>query len=94
MGVNDRMIFQTPGPEEMYVVKRPVEGIECPQCGSTEITRVLRRALPGPANRDRVPVLLPQPGRRRPAGGRQLASVDRPSYDWEASPAERASVVA
>ena len=33
------MIFQTPGPEEMYVAKEPVEGQECPQCGTSDVRR-------------------------------------------------------
>lgn len=91
MGVNDRMIFQTPGSEAMYVVKQPVQGEVCPQCGSTDIARYPVGHYKGPRIVTKCQACYHSLAVDVPRETDNWPPFRALSYDWEASPAERAS---
>jgi hypothetical protein len=91
MGVNDRMIFQTPGSEEMHVVKQPVEGEVCPKCGSTDIARYPVGHYKGPRIVTKCQACYHSLAVDVPTEADNWPPFRALSYDWEASPAERAS---
>jgi hypothetical protein len=91
MGVNDRMIFQTPGSGEMYVVKQPVEGETCHECGSTDIARYPVGHYKGPRIVTKCQACYHSLTVDVPREADNWPPFRALSYDWEASPAERAS---
>lgn len=91
MGVNDRMIFQTPGSEEMRVIKQSVEGQKCPECGSTDIARYPVGHYKGPRIVTKCQACYHSLAVEVPQEADNWPPFRTLSYDWEASPAERAS---
>jgi hypothetical protein len=91
MGINDRMIFQTPPASEMQVVKRPVEGSSCPACGSTDIARYPVGHYTGPRMVTKCQACYHSLAVDIPAPADNWPPFRSLSYDWDPSPAERAS---
>jgi hypothetical protein len=91
MGINDRMIFQTPGPDRMIVEKTRVEGLTCPKCASTEIARYPIGWYKGPRMVTKCQACYHSLSVDRPALQDNWPPFRSATYDWEPSPAERAS---
>jgi len=91
MGVNDRMIFQTPGPEAMFVTKQPVQGRQCPACRSSEIARYPVGHYLGPRIVTKCQACYHSLEVDVPSEADNWPPFRALSYDWDASPAERAS---
>ena len=91
MGVNDRMIFQTPGPDQMYVKKQAVDGARCPECGSTDIKRYPVGHYLGPRIVTKCQSCYFSLAVDVPGESDNWPPFRPISYDWEPSPAERAS---
>jgi hypothetical protein len=91
MGINDRMIFQTPGSDQMSVSKTPIEGLVCPQCASADIARYPIGFYKGPRMVTKCQACYHSLSVDRPALEDNWPPFRAATYDWEPSPAERAS---
>jgi hypothetical protein len=91
MGINDRMIFQTPAADQMSVSKTPVEGLTCPVCVSTDIARYPIGSYKGPRMVTKCQACYHSLSVDRPAIEDNWPPFRSATYDWEPSPAERAS---
>jgi hypothetical protein len=94
MGINDRMIFQTPPATEMNVAKERVDGRTCPQCGSTDIERYPIGHYKGPRIVTKCQSCYCSLAIDVPAPADNWPPFRSLSYDWEPSPAERRGVSA
>ena len=92
MGINDRMIFTTPSREEMVVRKEPVADAECPQCGGDDVRRYGVGWFKGPRMVVKCQACYHTLAVERPRPEDNWPPFRWASYDWEASPAERAAV--
>lgn len=90
MGINDRMVFQTPGRDQMTVVKTPVEGATCPECGSTEIARYPIGHYLGPRIVTKCQSCYHSLSVDKPAFEDNWPPFRALTYDWSASLSERA----
>ncbi|MFN8217857.1 MAG: hypothetical protein U0R71_14780 [Solirubrobacterales bacterium] len=88
MGINDRMIFLTPGKEEMEVAKTPVQGASCPQCGSEDVARYPIGWCRGPRIVVKCQACYHSLSIERPAPEDNWPPFRAATYDWEPSPAE------
>ena len=93
MGINDRMVFQTPGRDQMTVVKTAVDGLECPACGSSDVARYPIGHYLGPRIVTKCQACYHSLAVDVPREAVNWPPFRALSYDWEASPAERASRV-
>jgi ssDNA-binding Zn-finger/Zn-ribbon topoisomerase 1 len=91
MGINDRMIFSTPSPEEMYVEKVSVEGATCPKCGSDDVRRYGVGWFKGPRMVVKCQACYHTLEVQRPGLEDNWPPFRAAGYDWDPSPAERAS---
>jgi hypothetical protein len=91
MGINDRMIFQTPGPEQMDVVKTPVRALSCPRCGSSDIARYPIGHYKGPRVVTKCQACYHSLSVDRPLPEDSWPPFRSATYDWEPSAAERAA---
>jgi hypothetical protein len=90
MGVNDRMIFQTPGRDQMVVVKTPVEGLRCPACGSADVARYPIGWYKGPRVVTKCQACYHSISVDRPRPEDNWPPFRSATYGWEPSAAERA----
>jgi hypothetical protein len=90
MGINDRMIFQTPGSDQMTVIKTPVEGLACPACGGDEIARYPIGWYKGPRIVTKCQACYHSLSVDRPALEDNWPPFRAATYDWKPSPAEQA----
>ena len=90
MGINDRMIFSTPPADQMVVAKESVEAT-CPECGSTNVARYPIGHFKGPRIVTKCQDCYHSLSVERPSPGDAWPPFRAATYDWEASPAERAS---
>jgi hypothetical protein len=90
MGINDRMVFQTPGRDQMTVVKTPVEGRTCPECGSTDVARYPIGHYLGPRVVTKCQSCYFSLSVDRPAVQDNWPPFRALTYDWSASLSERA----
>jgi ssDNA-binding Zn-finger/Zn-ribbon topoisomerase 1 len=88
MGINDRMIFLTPGKDEMFVEKAKVEGRTCPECGSGDIARYPIGWVRGPRMVVKCQSCYHSLEVERPAMEDNWPPFRSATYDWSASPAE------
>jgi ssDNA-binding Zn-finger/Zn-ribbon topoisomerase 1 len=93
MGINDRMIFTTPSADTMVVTKEPVPGQVCPKCGSEDVRRYPIGWYKGPRMVVKCQACYHSLSVERPALEDNWPPFRTATYDWEASPAERASVL-
>lgn len=93
MGINDRMIFTTPPTEAMTVVKEPVQGQTCPQCGSDDVRRYPVGWYKGPRMVVKCQACYHSLSVDRPALEDNWPPFRTATYDWAASPSERASAL-
>jgi hypothetical protein len=91
MGINDRMIFQTPGPDQMDVVKIRVHALTCPTCGSTDIARYPIGWYKGPRIVIKCQACYHSLSVQRPQLEDNWPPFRSATYDWEPSAAERAA---
>jgi hypothetical protein len=91
MGVNDRMIFQTPGRDQMDVVKAPVVGLQCPACGSTDVARYPIGWYKGPRIVTKCQACYHSFSVDRPRPEDRWPPFRSVTYGWQPSAAERAT---
>ena len=91
MGINDRMIFATPAADQMTVVKAPVEGATCPECGSDDVRRYPIAWYKGPRIVVKCQACYHSLEVSRPSLEDNWPPFRSATYDWDASPSERAS---
>jgi ssDNA-binding Zn-finger/Zn-ribbon topoisomerase 1 len=94
MSINDRMIFTTPPAEAMTVEKVAVAGETCPKCGSEDVRRYPVGNFLGPRMVVKCQACYHSLRVERPAVEDNWPPFRTATYDWEASPSERASAVA
>jgi hypothetical protein len=87
----DRILYPRPTEERVYAVREPVAGASCPACASTDVRRYPIANHLGPritvTCQDCLHVLRVE----RPAPEDHWPPYRAVAYDWEPSPAERAS---
>ena len=88
MGINDRMIFLTPGKDEMEVAKTPVSGQSCPECGSEDIARYPIGWCRGPRMVTKCQACYHSLSIDRPAFEDNWPPFRAATYDWDPSPVE------
>jgi ssDNA-binding Zn-finger/Zn-ribbon topoisomerase 1 len=94
MGINDRMIFQTPGPEAMTVEKVALEGQTCPACGSGDVARYPVGHYLGPRMVTKCQACYHSLAVDVPVEADNWPPFRPITIDWDASPSERASTSA
>jgi hypothetical protein len=93
MGFADRLIYTTPaGDEPLVVEKVHLEGVVCPQCGATEVSRYPIAYYTGPRIIEKCQACYAVVTLRRPVEADQWPPFRPATFDWSPSPAERASV--
>lgn len=93
MGINDRMIFTTPAASAMTVTKEPVAGQVCPQCGSDDVRRYPIGWYKGPRMVVKCQACYHSLAVERPLPEDSWPPFRTATYDWDASPSERASAL-
>jgi ssDNA-binding Zn-finger/Zn-ribbon topoisomerase 1 len=93
MSINDRMIFTTPDADQMVVEKVAVEGETCPECGGTDVRRYPVGWFKGPRMVVKCQDCYHSLRVERPLPEDNWPPFKTATYDWEASPSERASGV-
>jgi ssDNA-binding Zn-finger/Zn-ribbon topoisomerase 1 len=94
MGINDRMIFSTPPAEAMVVTKTPVEGATCPECGGEDVRRYPIGWYKGPRIVVKCQDCYHSLAVELPTLEDTWPPFRAATYDWDVSPAERASTIA
>ena len=92
MGINDRMIFTTPPRDAMVVVKTRVEGATCPECGGDDVRRYPVGHYKGPRIVVKCQTCYYSVSVERPTAADVWPPFRSATYDWDVSPAERATV--
>jgi ssDNA-binding Zn-finger/Zn-ribbon topoisomerase 1 len=90
MGVNDRMVFQTPGKDQMTVDKGPPTGETCPRCGGDDVRRYPIGWYKGPRMVVKCQSCFHSLAVQRPAFEDNWPPFRAATYDWQASASERA----
>ncbi len=93
MGINDRMVFQTPGRDAMTVVKAAVAGQSCPACGSSDIARYPVGNVMGPRIVTKCQSCYHSLSVERPTEQDNWPPFRPLTYDWAASDAEHAATL-
>lgn len=91
MGFNDRMLYPVAPTGELSVERVPVEGQTCPECGSTDVRRYPVGWVRGPRIVVKCQDCFFALSVERPAPEDAWPPFRSATYDWDASPAERAS---
>ena len=92
MGINDRMVFQTPSKDAMTVDKGEPTGQTCPECGGDDVRRYPIGWYKGPRMVVKCQACFHSLAVERPAQEDNWPPFRAATYDWEASASERASV--
>ena len=88
MGINDRMIFMTPGQEEMTVSKEHVAETTCPRCGGDDVRRYPVGWVRGPRIVIKCQDCFHSLAVERPAPEDRWPPFRAATYAWKASRAE------
>ena len=91
MGWQQRYTQQRPADERVYVERVPVAGMTCPQCGGADIRRYPISNHFGPRMATKCQTCLHSLAIDRPTEADNWPPFRAVTYDWEASPAERAA---
>jgi hypothetical protein len=93
MGFADRLIYTTPaGDAPLVVDKEHLPGVSCPSCGGTDVRRYPIAYYTGPRIVEKCQACFTVVSLRRPTVEDAWPPFRPATYDWDASPAERASV--
>jgi hypothetical protein len=87
----NRMLYTRPQEARVYLERTKVEGASCPECGADDIRRYPIANHQGPRISTRCQVCFYQVALERPGPEDAWPPYRSVAYDWEASPAERAS---
>jgi hypothetical protein len=87
----DRMLYPRPTEDRIYAVREPVEGAVCPSCGSGDVRRYPIANHFGPRMTTTCQSCLHILKVERPALEDNWPPYRSVTYDWAASPAERAA---
>jgi hypothetical protein len=92
MGFADRLIFITPaGTDPLVVEKTTVEGRQCPRCGGKTIQRYPIAYYQGPRMVEKCQDCFETLSLTRPGPTDAWPPFRPATYDWDVSPAEKAS---
>ncbi|MDT7726558.1 MAG: hypothetical protein QOI21_3134 [Actinomycetota bacterium] len=91
MGWQHRYTQQPPAEAQIYVERVPVPGLTCPSCGGEDIRRYPIANHFGPRMATKCQTCLYALAIDRPKEEDNWPPFRAVTYDWEASPAERAS---
>lgn len=91
MSIGDRQIFATPDAGALTVLKTPVEGQTCPECGGTDIRRYPVAHANGPRMVTKCQGCYHSLAVDRPEESDNWPPFRAVAFDWDVSPAERAS---
>jgi ssDNA-binding Zn-finger/Zn-ribbon topoisomerase 1 len=92
MGINDRMVFQTPGKDRMTVDKGQPTGQTCPACGGADVRRYPIGWYKGPRMVTKCQACFHSLAVERPALEDNWPPFRSATYDWQPSASERASL--
>lgn len=87
----DRYIQPFPAEEQLTVVREPVPGATCPECGSDDVRRYPVATHQAARMVTKCQACLYSLAVDRPTEHDRWPAFRAVTYDWEASPAERAS---
>jgi hypothetical protein len=87
----DRYIQPMPSSEQLDVVREPVPDTTCPACGSDDVRRYPVATHQAARMATKCQACLHILVIERPSAGDRWPAFRSVTYDWEASPAERAS---
>lgn len=87
----DRYIQPTPTAEQLTVVREPVPDTVCPACGSDDVRRYPVATHQAARMATKCQSCLHILALERPTADERWPAFRSVAYDWEASPAERAS---
>jgi hypothetical protein len=85
----DRIIYQPPTEERIYVEKTPVEGATCPSCQGTDVRRYPIAWSRGPRMVTKCQDCYTTLAIERPSLEDAWPPFRAVAYDWEVSAAER-----
>lgn len=80
-----------PDAERVYVERTPVEGSNCPECGSDDVKRYPIANHLGPRMVTKCQACFHVLALDRPTAEDNWPPFRSVTYDWDASPSERAS---
>jgi hypothetical protein len=89
VSIADRIIYQRPTEERLYVDKQVVEGATCPSCGGTDIRRYPIAAARGPRMTTKCQDCYTALSVERPRRDDAWPPFRAVAYDWDVSAAER-----
>lgn len=87
----DRLVFQTPREERIYLERALVPDATCPACGSSDVRRYPIANHKGARMATKCQACMHVLKVERPAFEDNWPPFRAVAYDWEASPSERAS---
>jgi hypothetical protein len=93
MGFNDGMVFPEPVEDQLFVERGPVTGQTCPRCGSEDVRRYPIGWHRGPRIAVKCQQCLFSLSVDRPTREDAWPPFRSATYDWNASPSERASAI-
>jgi hypothetical protein len=91
MGFNDGLIYNRP-PDDMVVAREPVVGATCPECGSDDVRRYPIGWVRGPRMAVKCQACFHALSIEVPTREDAWPPFRSATWDWDASPAERAGV--
>lgn len=89
MSLADRIIYQPPTEDRLYVEKTPVPDTSCPSCGSTDVRRYPIAWSRGPRMVVKCQACYHTLAVERPTLEDAWPPFRAVAYDWEVSAAER-----
>jgi len=92
MGFNDGLIYNRPPSGDMVVQRVRVEGVTCPECGSDDVRRYPIGWVRGPRIATKCQACFYALSIDVPTREDAWPPFRAATWDWPASPAERASV--
>jgi hypothetical protein len=90
VGFNDGLIYTSPPPGDRVVQRVPVHGETCPECGSSDVRRYPIGWVRGPRIAVKCQACFYALEIRVPSREDAWPPFRSATWDWEASPAERA----
>jgi hypothetical protein len=91
MGFNDLMVYPEPSEPRIYVEREKIEGEKCPSCGAEDVARYPIGWHRGPRIAVKCQSCLHTLAVDKPTREDAWPPFRSATYEWEASPAERAS---
>ena len=86
-----RYISATPSAEELVVPRQDIRDVTCPECGGADIQRYPVACVLGARMATKCQACLHVLALERPRAEDDWPPFRSTTYDWEASPSERAS---